>query len=126
MKIGYLCSDIEIPLFGQEGCSIHIREFTKALVQAGHDVFVLCSSLGKRANVTTRARTYQIEPRGLDATAWRLIKKEPLVENYHMARDLRSILYNHWLEGQGSLILEREQPDLLYERYSLFGPQASN
>jgi len=47
MKIGFLCSDIDIPLFGDEGCSIHVRDFTDALVDLGHDVFIVCPSLGE-------------------------------------------------------------------------------
>lgn len=46
MKIGYICSDIDVQLFGHEGCSVHIREFTNALVEAGHDVFILCAWTG--------------------------------------------------------------------------------
>jgi glycosyltransferase involved in cell wall biosynthesis len=121
MKIGFLCSDIDIPLFGDEGCSIHVRDFTDALVDLGHDVFIVCPSLGENTTIQVKARVYHLEPRGLDAVGWSLLEEEPVIQNQQLQRDLRSTAYNFWLQSEGSSILEREKPDLLYERYSLFG-----
>lgn len=121
MKIGFLCSDIDIPLFGDEGCSIHVRDFTDALVDLGHDVFIVCPSLGENTAVQIKSRLYHLQPRGLDALGWSLIEEEPVIQNQQLERDLRSTAYNFWLQSEGTSILEREKPDLLYERYSLFG-----
>lgn len=121
MRIGYLCSDFDVPLYGDEGCSIHIRDFTDALVEAGHDVFIVCASLDGAPQSTARARVYQVEPQGLDRLAWELLEREPLVEEGQLARDLRLVLYNASLGSEGSAIIEDERPDLLYERYALFG-----
>ncbi len=121
MKIGFLCSDIDIPLFGNEGCSIHVRDFTDALVDIGHDVFIVCPSLGENTDVEIKSRLYHLQPRGLDALGWSLIEEEPVIQNHQLERDLRSTAYNFWLQSEGSSILECEKPDLLYERYSLFG-----
>src|SRR5689334_6854051 len=38
MKIAYLCTDLGIPVLGSKGASIHIREFSGALVELGHEV----------------------------------------------------------------------------------------
>ena len=38
MKIAYLCADPGIPVLGNKGASVHVREFTDALVSLGHDV----------------------------------------------------------------------------------------
>jgi len=121
MKIGFLCSDIDIPLFGDEGCSIHVRDFTDALVDSGHDVFIVCPSLGENTDVEIKSRLYHLQPRGLDALGWSLLEAEPVIQNNQLERDLRSAAYNFWLQSEGSSILAREKPDLLYERYSLFG-----
>lgn len=121
MKIGFLCSDIDIPLFGDEGCSIHVRDFTDALVELGHDVFIVCPSLGDTTTVPIKSRLYHLQPRGLDALGWSLVEQEPIIQNGQLERDLRSVTYNFWLQSEGSSIIEREKPDLLYERYSLFG-----
>lgn len=121
MKIGFLCSDIDIPLFGDEGCSIHIRDFTDALVDLGHDVFIVCPSLGDGTPMPIKSRLYHLQPCSLDAMGWSLVEEEPLIQNQQLERDLRSVAYNFWLQAEGSSIIEREKPDLLYERYSLFG-----
>jgi len=120
MKIGFLCSDIDIPLFGDEGCSIHVRDFTDALVDLGHDVFIVCPSLGEGTSVAIKSRLYHLQPRGLDALGWSLVEEEAVIQNQHLERDLRSVAYNFWLQSEGTSIIEREKPDLLYERYSLF------
>jgi glycosyltransferase involved in cell wall biosynthesis len=121
MKIGYICSDIDIPLFGDEGCSIHVRDFTDALVAIGHDSFIISASLGENPPIPTRAKVYQVQPSGLDATAWGLVEEEPLIQDNHLERDLRSVIYNAWLSREGASIMETERPDFLCERYSLFG-----
>jgi glycosyltransferase involved in cell wall biosynthesis len=121
MKIGFLCSDIDIPLFGDEGCSIHVRDFTDALVDLGHDVFIVCPSLGENTSTPIKSRLYHLQPRGLDALGWSLVEQEPIIQTQQLERDLRSVAYNFWLQSEGATIIKREQPDLLYERYSLFG-----
>ena len=121
MKIGYICSDIDVQLFGHEGCSVHIREFTNALVEAGHDVFILCAWTGKSNRVDAKARVYELEPPGLEGHAWSLAEQEPVIQDHHLERDLRSMLWNTWLQSAGAAIVERERPDFLYERYALFG-----
>lgn len=121
LKIGYICSDVDIPLLGQEGCSVKIREFTDALVEAGHDVFILCNWLGEGRGVSLKARVYHVQPSDLNALAWQLLQEEPQVQDNHLERDLKSLLFNYWLQKEGAEIIEREQPDLLYECYALFG-----
>ena len=120
MKIAYLCSDIDVQVFGHEGCSVHIREFTNALAEEGHEVFILCAWAGE-ARVPTRARVLEIGPEGGDAALWSLLEAEPIIQEHHLARDLRSILWSYWLERKGAAILEEEKPDFIYERYALFG-----
>jgi glycosyltransferase involved in cell wall biosynthesis len=121
MKIGYLCSDVEIEVFGHHGCSVHIREFTNALVEAGHEVFIACARAGDGSRATTRAPVHEIGPDGLDALASNLIAREPLIREHHLERDLWSVLWNSWLQRQGAALIERERPDVLYERYCLLG-----
>lgn len=126
MKIGYVCSDVDIPILGHEGCSVKIREFTDALVELGHQVFILCSWVGDGGGEIPKAPIYHVRPRGLDAQAWQLLWEEPTVLNNHLERDLESLLHNYWLQSEGAELVEREQPDLLYECYSLFGYAGAN
>jgi glycosyltransferase involved in cell wall biosynthesis len=121
MKIAYLCSDVDIKLLGHQGCSVHIREFTNALVDAGHEVFILCSWLGEDRTLLPKARVYQLEPTGSNRLLWETLREDPAITERFLERDLRSILWNSWLQNEGAAIFERERPDFVYERYALFG-----
>src|SRR6266542_468741 len=120
MKIGYICSDFDIPLLGHEGCSVRVREFTNALVELGHDVFLLCAELGKPTGVTVKARVIELKPRHLDALLFQAIE-DKAVWAQQLERDLRLIMHNLWLQGEGASIVAAERPDILYEVYALFG-----
>jgi len=119
MKIGYIVADYDVPLVGSEGCSLHIHGLTDALRAAGHDVFFLCAEPGERAGADDRV--YAIEPRGLGAAAWDALMADMAVWNADLDRDLRLLFFNEWLQTEGARIVAAEQPDVLYERYALFG-----
>jgi glycosyltransferase involved in cell wall biosynthesis len=121
MKVGYICSDVEIPVFGREGCSIHVREFIKGLYDGGHEAFLMPSWLGEAAPDDFRAPTYPIRPAGMDAAAWSALEHDVANVTPLLDRDLKSVLQNEWLQKQAPAVLERERPDFLYERYALFG-----
>ena len=38
MRIAYVCADPGVPVFGNKGCSIHVREVISALRRAGATV----------------------------------------------------------------------------------------
>jgi glycosyltransferase involved in cell wall biosynthesis len=120
MKICHISSDREIDLYGLEGSSIHIRQLTDAMVDAGHDVVILCPALDAPRGASLKARIHHLEPPGLDGAAWKLLREEPLVQAHHMERDPGSILFNGHLQSAGASILDRERPDFIYERYALF------
>ena len=42
MRIVYLCADRGIPLCGDKGASVHVRNLAEALSRAGHEVTVAC------------------------------------------------------------------------------------
>jgi glycosyltransferase involved in cell wall biosynthesis len=120
MKICFINADSEIPVLGHEGCSIHVRELANGFVEAGHSAFVLCSALGSGHTMPGNIPVHLIEPRGIDALAWAAMENDPVVQTQLLQRDLRSILFNEWLVSEGLPILERERPDFIYERHSLF------
>src|SRR4051812_38559198 len=67
MRIAYLCTDLEIHAFGNAGASVHIRQFTDALVDAGHDVCIIGPWSKATGSDAPKARVYQIQPDGTDA-----------------------------------------------------------
>lgn len=40
MKIAYMCADFDIPIWGSEGASIHLREMVAAWCREGHALWV--------------------------------------------------------------------------------------
>jgi glycosyltransferase involved in cell wall biosynthesis len=121
MRVAYICSDVDVQVFGHEGCSVHVREFTNALVEGGHETVIMCAWAGNGSREGAKAEAVPILPHGLAATAWRELERESLIADHHLERDLRSLLGNHWLLEQAAGVFDRSPPDFIYERYSLFG-----
>jgi hypothetical protein len=38
MRIAYICADLGVPVFGRQGCSIHVQEMIRALLRQGAEV----------------------------------------------------------------------------------------
>lgn len=47
MRLAYVCADTGIPFLGGKGASVHMREAARALRARGHDVTVVCATLGE-------------------------------------------------------------------------------
>jgi glycosyltransferase involved in cell wall biosynthesis len=121
VRICFLCTDVDVPLLGDEGCSVKIRQFCDTLVGQGHEVVVLCAWLGESATARIAAPVHELRPGGADAAAWAALERDPAVLEANLERDLRSLFLNHWLQSEGARLLEDDAPDLVYERYALFG-----
>ncbi len=124
MKILYLCPDYGIPVLGSKGASVHVREMIAAMDRAGHEV-VLVAPVALKSPWETPA-----EVRGsflhlpaseevlgsisaFDAYA------QTLGGHSVLAKDLRRILYDRYLEQN---LLQRfvdVPPDVIYVRASL-------
>jgi len=121
MKVCVLCTDVDIPVLGSEGCSVKIRQFCDTLIEQGHDVVVLCAWAGESDGAHTEARIEEIQPEGAARSAWDALARDPAVLDANLERDLRSLMMNDWLLESGARVLEAERPQLVYERYALFG-----
>ena len=104
MRIAYVCSDVDVPVLGSEGCSLHIRDLIAAFDDAGHEVMLLCNNLGEGDPAAIRADVRQIR-----------------VDQVHEERDRGSLAWNRKLQDKGEAIFEDWRPDFVYERYALFG-----
>ncbi|HLZ24960.1 MAG TPA: glycosyltransferase family 4 protein [Ktedonobacterales bacterium] len=121
MRILYLCADFGIPILGFKGASVHVRELTDALTRLGHDVVILTPNLG--GGNTTMARVELVPETALPAPiSWPLRRIGRFwSRSKRLERELRELRYNATLR-QAALRLTRSwQPDLLYERYALYG-----
>lgn len=113
MKILYLSFDPGIPYGGTKGSSIHIREFTKALRQAGHQVTTVVARLGAAA--PKAGQVYKLPRVEADffrpEAAWGspalLAEAKAFAQNFAAKKLLKKLPAAHF--------------DFIYERYSLFG-----
>jgi len=121
MRVAYLCSDVDVPVVGPEGCSVHIQSMARALSALGHDLSITCANAGGTGRMLGNIPIREVVPDGLDATAWNLVEQEPLIQNNRLERDLRSVFYNTLFVRQAASIFRDSPPELLYERYALFG-----
>ena len=108
MRIGYICLDRGVPLFGHKGASNHVREFIGGLLKLSHQVEVFCARLGGAAAdapfVVRRVKAAERQaelPAGLASEVAALDQNAKLRELLEKAH-------------------RREPFDLIYERYSLW------
>jgi glycosyltransferase involved in cell wall biosynthesis len=121
VKIAYLCSDFGVPVLGSKGCSVHVREISRALRELGHEVRIYAPEPGADEVVAREAGVYRVPLGGLARTAARLLNREEVGVPPHLFRELRRLLYSEQLRAKLRPLLEEFRPDAIYERYTLFG-----
>jgi glycosyltransferase involved in cell wall biosynthesis len=118
MRLVYLCSDLGVPVYGNKGASIHVRELSRALQELGHEVMIVCARLGGS------------KPEGFDVPVVEFPLEEPAVDELPRAdgnggltspRAVRATTYASSLPARALPALRDFCPDLLYERYTLNG-----
>ena len=125
MRVLYLNPDRGIPVLGDKGASVHVRQFIAALASAGHDVMLVAARLGE-GNPPPPAAIVEIEPlsdpetiieearaRGIPAPG----SPDKLLRN-----ELVRLAYDRHLSARTvEVVTERGfRPDLVYERHALF------
>lgn len=109
MKIVYVCTDPGIPVFGRKGASVHAQAVLTELIRAGHEVH-LC---------TPRPGDQPVAPDPLAAVT---VHPLPAVGKGAAAeREQRAQLSDAALAA----LLSAIEPDLVYERYALWGRTAT-
>ncbi len=136
MKIAYLCADPGIPVLGNKGASVHVREFTDALVSLGHDVRIYCAAgagegtpdnqlNSTQAPLTILAPPEQIRRRARIA-ADRWVGGEPEGAHEHLFSEMVHLLADPEFERRALPLLQEFQPDLIIARHTLLstaGPE---
>jgi glycosyltransferase involved in cell wall biosynthesis len=102
MRLAYLSADLGVPVFGNKGASVHVRELTRALRALGHEVLIL----------TPRADGDR--PAGFDVP----VHEVPPGPG---GREQQRRRYASVLRRRALPLLRDFAPDAIYERYSLFG-----
>ncbi|MDE2088920.1 MAG: glycosyltransferase [Gammaproteobacteria bacterium] len=124
MRIAYLNADRGIPVLGDKGASVHVREFVTALAGLGHEVALLCAHRGE-GNPCPPARLIELPPddacAGIEEQRSRLgITCEQ--EDETLRRELAGLAYDRALCERVLQALDATgaYPQVLYERYALF------
>lgn len=125
MRILYINSDPGIPILGNKGASVHVREFVSAAARQGHEVAVVCAALGE-GNTPPPARLMELRADADDEALRRECVVQNMPEN-EMAdrvvrRELRWLAHDRELVHRTRAALDAANfhPDFIYERHALF------
>ncbi len=125
MKILYLNADRGIPVLGDKGASVHVREFVTALASAGHEVVLVCASLGE-GNAPPPGQLLMLAPEASDAELLTECEAAGLpgsaLSERLTRRELARLAYDRTLVPRVREALSRIGfvPDIVYERQALF------
>lgn len=120
MKFAYLCSDPGVPVYGTAGSSIHVQQIVRALERLGHDVEIFAVNAGDYDEARP-ANVHELPLRGLAEQTVRSLRHEDAGLPSHLRREFRRVLHAEYLQKTALPLLTSFAPDVIYERYSLFG-----
>jgi glycosyltransferase involved in cell wall biosynthesis len=106
MKIAYINADPDVPMFGSQGCSVHVQEVLLAMLKRGAEVHVFATRLGN--DITHDVAALQIHPLP------RLAHKDVT------SKEGSALAMNDTLRTALNRETEKGSFDLVYERYSLW------
>ncbi|MFQ4142303.1 glycosyltransferase family 4 protein [Chlorogloeopsis sp. ULAP02] len=110
MRIAYICADPGIPVFGCKGCSIHVQEVIRTLIQQGHQIELFAVRWGGNPPSDLVSVTLHKLPKPPKGDACGGLRQRALREQALLAHNLD---LRFALETAGRF-------DLVYERYSLW------
>jgi len=126
MKILYLCPDFGIPVQGEKGASVHVRELIAAFGRLGHSVVLAAPKLNKSPweqpeTLSSPLLHIPLNPEN-DAVVIRLknFLEQTLGTPTSLPGELRRILYNLEAEEKLSRQFSETPPDFIYERAALY------
>ncbi|MDR0959208.1 MAG: glycosyltransferase family 4 protein [Propionibacteriaceae bacterium] len=107
MRIAYVCADPGIPVLGSKGASIHVRAIVKELMGLGHEVTLVAARSGDDTTIAAPI----------------LSLADQITEDFH-GEDAKTARARA-LDAAVAPLLDEIAPDLVYERYSLWGRTAT-
>ncbi len=118
MRIAYLTADFGIPVYGNKGASIHVRELSSALRETGHDVRIYTCRLGGDPPAGFDIPVREVRLGSIRKQLVATMKADPDISD-PMMKEIRTMLYSATLAQEILPELQAWQPDAIYERYSL-------
>ena len=119
MRIAYVSADFGIPVLGNHGSSVHVREMVSAFAREGHEVQVFTPNPG--TGNTLQMPLYLVAPGGLPDSSALPSLWSTSGNYYRLRKEIREIRYNGALYRSLYPQLAAWRPHFIYERYSLFG-----
>ncbi len=125
MRILYLNFDRGIPVLGDKGASVHVREFVRAAAALGHEVVVVCARAGQ-GNASPPAALIELAPQRPGERADRVARERALgasgPDGAQLAGELAKLDYDRSVGDRvcGELAARNFRPDFVYERHALF------
>ncbi|GGH37297.1 glycosyltransferase family 4 protein [Microbacterium album] len=104
MRVAYVCADPGIPVLGDKGASVHVRQIVREFRRRGDEVTVYCTRRGGGSSLDDVRIVEVAVPKG-----------EPAQRERHVARAAAELAARARADGC----------DLVYERYSLFSDAAT-
>ncbi|MDA8095740.1 MAG: glycosyltransferase family 4 protein [Betaproteobacteria bacterium] len=125
MKILYLNLDRGIPILGDKGASVHVREFITAAAELGHEVVLACPTLGEgNAPPPAHIVALDFESPGhvLEETCAMHGLGPSALDERMLRREIGRLAYDRTVPERLHRALADMDflPDLIYERHALF------
>ena len=103
MRVAYVCADPGVPVFGRKGCSVHVQEVIRSLLDHGASIELFATRLGGDP------------PPGLDAVPIHQLPQVP--KGQAAVRERLALSANH---GLRTALTNTRAFDLIYGRHSLW------
>ena len=125
MKILYLNFDRGIPVLGDKGASVHVREFVRGAAALGHETLLVCATLGSgNARPPADIAAMPLIHTGDEIFALRqeLGLSHEETDGTVVARELARLAYDRTIGARVFRLLGEKgfRPDFIYERHALF------
>ena len=124
MKVLYFNPDRGVPVLGDKGASVHVREFVTAAADLGHEIVLLCATLGSGnppLAVRTTCLEYHATDAQLGAECTNLRLPISALADLGWRREISRLAYDRTLAARVMAHLSNIgfRPDVIYERHSL-------
>ncbi|MDQ3554055.1 MAG: glycosyltransferase family 4 protein, partial [Chloroflexota bacterium] len=119
MRIAYLCSDAGVPIGGKKGASVHVAEMTRAMAGLGHEVRIFARRSAD-AVLPSGVSLFVPPPDAMDIALERWLRDDPAAgaaETWTVATIAGASSFRQRTRDA----VRAFAPDLIYERYALFG-----
>lgn len=132
MRIGYVCMDAGIPVYGRKGASVHVQGVIAAMLRAGHDVTLFCARVGADAPAWAgRVPVHQLAvPAGVTVGTpqWIAAVNESLVDALQCTRGFDAVYERYSLWSAGAMQYARAHgiPGILEVNAPLIDEQATH